>query len=269
MRQPILRIFSWGVWSRFPAPWQFVLSRLSARLCELRISRFFIWPYAILNYVDYVGYMLQFVPEGGASRYASFQDFFTRKLKHPRMMQADYVWPCDGLLCETGRVSELGPVNVKGRQHSVNAIFGRGFNIPQQSFFANVFLHNSDYHRIHAPVMGEIVNIVRIPGELRFLRPWLYMQPSLPAFTNERINVEISAKAPSGKTQSWFLSIVGGPGVATIELDEKVKVGSTVQVGQELALFRLGSTCCMVSPVMIDIYPGTKVLMGDLLNIGP
>lgn len=88
------------------------------------------------------------------------------------------------------------------------------------------------------------------------MRPWLYRQPSLPAFTNERVNLEIRPKRDAGRHKSWLVSIVGCTGGSTIEIDPKVRVGPEVEVGQEIALFRLGSTCCIVAPVQIDSQVG-------------
>ena len=262
-RQPLLRIFALTLWAQLPPRVQFYFSRIHSHLYELGVSKWFIRPYAFLNYIEGMEYTREFGPASGAGRYKNFQDYFTRKIAVPRDMESDYVWPCDGFLCEAGKLSDINVINVKGERREIRAVFGDEFAIPDDGYFANIFLHNSDYHRIHAPVSGEIKKIVHIPGELRFLRPWFYKQPSLPALTNERINIEILAKDQRGQFQSWFLSIVGGPGVSTIVMDSVVRVGQFVHVGQELSLFKLGSTCCMVSPNKIDEIVGAKVRMGD------
>jgi phosphatidylserine decarboxylase len=132
--------------------------------------------------------------------------------------------------------------------------------IDSRYYFANIFLHNRDYHRIHAPTSGKIVSVERIPGELRFLRPWAYSKyKSLPAQTNERVNVVIEDE----KQQRWYLSIVGGPGVAPIELDPAVVVGSHLKVGVHLGHFKIGSTCCLAAPKISLRMPGDRVRVGS------
>ncbi|NDE17973.1 hypothetical protein EBZ80_23910 [bacterium] len=98
------------------------------------------------------------------------------------------------------------------------------------------------------------------------MRPWIYRQsPSVPALTNERVNVAIEDQ--SGRV--WFLSFVGGPGVGTVKMLDGVGVGSVVQPGQEIAQFLMGSTCCMVSPVAPVQKVGATVVMGTSLLARP
>ena len=106
-------------------------------------------------------------------------------------------------------------------------------------------MHNKNYHRIHAPISGTITRIQHVPGDLIILRPWIYKQnPSLPAFRNERYNIDIT----DDKGRVWYLSVVGDPAVGTIELSKLIQVGNSVEKLDELALFLLGSTCCMAAP---------------------
>lgn len=112
------------------------------------------------------------------------------------------------------------------------------------------------------------MRITKIPGDLIFLRPWFYKNgdASYPAFRNERMVVEL--KDASGRI--WFLSMVGGFGVGTIELHHNIDVGSTLQAGEEMALFKLGSTVCLAIPeaVQIDHHLQAVSVGKNLLSIG-
>lgn len=187
------------------------------------------------------------MPASGGPSYLNFQDFFSRQLIEPLSIEKEAIWPAEGLLCEYGKVKNTQLVTVKGQKRHLRKIFGEGGrNIPDEYYFSNIFLHNNNYHRIHAPISGRISRIERISGDLVLLRPWLYSNdPSLPALRNERINIDIVDE--SGYT--WFLSIVGGPAVGTIELPNEIRVGSEIKTGKEVAIFLLGSTCCMASPI--------------------
>lgn len=198
-----------------------------------------------MNYAD-GQYLDKFRPPNGKTQFDTFQDFFIRQFKSLPENGSEWVWPCEGLLCEEGEIGDIKLAQVKCDLRNVETVFGlEEGEIPPHYSFTNVFLHNKNYHRIHAPVDGTIVRLQHIPGDLVVLRPWIYKQnPSLPAFRNERYNIDIKDK----QDRIWHLSIVGGPAVGTIELDSKVMLGATVKKVSEIGLFYLGSTCCMAAP---------------------
>jgi phosphatidylserine decarboxylase len=240
------KFLSIKIWGSLPSPIQRTISKGYASLYNKSFSRFLIKPYLRWNYSD-TRYLDKFQPPNGKQDFETFQDFFIRRFKSMPQNDSDWVWPCEGLLCEEEHINSMDVARVKCDVRTVETVFGlKAGEIPKNYFFTNVFLHNKNYHRIHSPVDGTIERIQHIPGDLVVLRPWIYKQnPSLPAFRNERYNIDI--KDAHGRT--WYLSIVGGPAVGTIELDPKVKVGEKVEKVSELALFYLGSTCCMASPV--------------------
>jgi len=251
-----ISIYMWGI---MPGRTQRWISRTYADLYNKDWSKKLIKPYCKVHYSD-PNYIDQFSPASGADSYKNFQDFFTRLWKVPPAINSEQVWACEGLLCQYGKIDELDLVRVKGQTRHLRTIFGEiRDEIPTDYFFSNVFLHNNNYHRIHAPVNGTISRIEHIPGDLVLLRPWAYKNPSLPALRNERINVDIVDK--QGRT--WYLSIVGGPGVGAIVLGGDTTIGSFVGIGNEIATFLLGSTCCIASP-----EPITKNKTGDQVYMG-
>ncbi|HMB62570.1 MAG TPA: phosphatidylserine decarboxylase [Eudoraea sp.] len=241
----LYRFLSVNVWGNLPSPLQRSLSALYAASYDQPITKRIIRPYIQYYYKD-PDYLSKFRPPGNKSDFQNFQDFFIRKFAETPKNHSPFVWPCEGLLCDTGNVNRLGPVRVKCDTRSVTTIFGMDEGeIPGFYHFTNVFLHNKNYHRIHAPVGGKVSRIQHIPGDLVVLRPWIYKQnPSLPAFRNERFNVDIT----DSEGRVWYLSIVGGPAVGTIKMADAIAVGSPVEKLEELALFYLGSTCCMAAP---------------------
>jgi len=259
--QPFYRFISLYVWGNLPSNLQRAVSKLYAAIYNKPFTKFIIKPYCKLNYSD-DEYLNQFVSSTtGNSTYSSFQDFFTRVYKTPPQVNSDYVWPCEGLLCDYGRIDSLPAINVKGDVRNISTIFGKsGDTIPRNYYFSNIFLHNNNYHRIHAPVSGRVTSIERIKGDLVLLRPWVYKNdPSLPAMRNERVNIVIE----DARGKDWFISIVGGPAVGTIVLSENIKVGAQVNIIDQLGLFLLGSTCCIASPVATQTAFGSTVFVGD------
>ncbi|WP_353779496.1 phosphatidylserine decarboxylase [Winogradskyella sp. 3972H.M.0a.05] len=234
------------IWGNIPSPIQRKLSKIYTKIYDTPLSKQFIKPYCKFHYND-PNYLDQFKPPNGKTRYESFQDFFIRQLKEVPLTRSFSVWPCEGLLCDLEKVKDIKDISVKGDISTVYNIFGlKEGDIPEDYTFSNVFLHNKNYHRIHTPITGTISRIQHIKGDLVVLRPWIYKHnPSLPAFRNERVNIDIV----DGLGRTWYLSVVGGPAVGTIELPEKVAVGNTIEKLDELALFYLGSTCCMAAPI--------------------
>ncbi len=239
---------------------QKTLSKYLTKIYKQPISKYLIKPYCSLNYRD-ADYLQKFKPASGKQEYQSFQDFFTRKLKTKPKNLSKFVWACEGLLCDYGLVKEISVSKVKGEYRTVTEIFGvSNEEIPEDYYFSNVFLHNNNYHRIHSPINGKITRIQRIAGDLLILRPWIYKDvPSAPAFRNERVNIDIVDK--SGKT--WFLSIIGGPGVGTIKLANGIGKGAKVQIADEISLFLIGSTCCIASPL-----PSKYKKLNDKVEMG-
>ena len=247
-------------WNRIPPVLKKILMRIYTQFYDTSWSRHIIPYYCKVHYQD-PDYLTQFVPSSGEESYQSFQDFFARRFRQSPQIRSQAIWPCEGILCELGQVDKLSLVTVKGEKRQLRTIFGANGNaIPDDYHFSDIFLHNMHYHRIHAPVAGTVARIEHIPGDLQILRPWFYPQdPSYPALTNERVNVDL--QTPEGQT--WYLSIVGGPAVGAIVMAGGIQVGSEVQVGEELATFLLGSTCCIASPKAPDAS-----LLGKLVEVG-
>ena len=235
------------LWGNIPGDLQRKISAKYASLYTKSFSKYIIRPYLLLNYSD-KNYLQKFKPPNQKESFNTFQDFFTREFRITPKNPSPWVWPCEGLLCDSDKVANIDAVKVKCDTRSVDTVFGTEENpIPNNYSFTNVFLHNKNYHRIHAPTNGEITRIQHIPGDLVVLRPWIYTEnPSLPAFRNERYNIDITDEL--GRT--WYLSIVGGPAVGTIELPKNIKVGEKIEKLSEIALFYLGSTCCMAAPIV-------------------
>lgn len=242
----LARLFYFS-WNLLPGFVQITASKVYSSIYSTRLSRLAIKPFCRMNSLS-PGYLEKFEPPTGQATYASFQDFFTRRLKARPVDRHEMIWPSEGYVCEQGRVRDLPCVKVKGQAKTLKEVFDEtGSLVPDDYYYTNIFLHNHNYHRIHAPVAGQITRINRIPGELSILRPWFYKKSdfSKPALKNERVNVDIRDK--NGRT--WFLSIVGGMGVGTILLMQGIFSGADVDAGDEIGLFLLGSTCCIASPI--------------------
>jgi phosphatidylserine decarboxylase len=251
----MLKLFANFLWFHFPGVWQKRISFLFSRVFEWRLSRLLIVPTVLMFGMD-ADYQDQFESESGSSTYSSYSDFFKRKYKTAPEFATSWGWPCEGYVCDWGPFSLKEITTVKGQSIRPDQIFTSSNWDFQNHFFINVFLHNHNYHRIHAPTNGVIRSITKVEGSLIFLRPWFYPRDrvSMPALRNERVTIEFV----DGNLKTWFITFVGGFGVGTIELLPDLKLGSSIAQGQELGKFKLGSTVCIACPypVQIEKYLG-------------
>ena len=115
-------------------------------------------------------------PDAGS--YANFNDFFTRPLKpSARPFPAgtdDITSPVDGRVSQAGHITGNSLIQAKGRDYTLEALLGG--NADQVAQFANgdfatLYLSPRDYHRIHMPCPGRLVETTYIPGRLFSVAP--------------------------------------------------------------------------------------------------
>jgi phosphatidylserine decarboxylase len=105
--------------------------------------------------------------------YASFLDFFTRRLKPGLRPQAVSVpgginSPVDGALIASGRVAEGTLLQAKGLPYRLDDLLD-GDPLASDlaaAHYLTLYLAPKDYHRIHVPVSGACVSVGRVEGEL-------------------------------------------------------------------------------------------------------
>lgn len=105
--------------------------------------------------------------------YASFMDFFTRRLRPGLRPQAVSVpggvnSPVDGALIAYARVAEGTLLEAKGLAYRLDELLD-GDPLAAELSGAHaltLYLAPRDYHRIHVPVAGACVSVGRVEGEL-------------------------------------------------------------------------------------------------------
>jgi phosphatidylserine decarboxylase len=122
--------------------------------------------------------------------YASIGEFFTRDLKPGlRPVEGDFVSPVDALLRNFGTIENGRIEQVKGRDYSLHQFLG-GDGIADSfdgGTFFNFYLSPRDYHHIHAPVAGDVVRSVVIPGWLWPVNDWSIANIDQLFAVNERV----------------------------------------------------------------------------------
>ena len=105
-------------------------------------------------------------------RYGSFNEFFTRALKpQARSVAADsdaIASPVDGTVSESGEIDRDLLLQAKGRSYKLGDLLaaqpwaGRF----EGGSFVTIYLAPFNYHRVHMPLRGELLETVYVPGRL-------------------------------------------------------------------------------------------------------
>jgi len=105
------------------------------------------------------------------SHYKTFNAFFTRQLKPELRPVANtqLVSPVDGTISQFGPIKDALLIQAKGVNYSLNTLLG-GTNEQAKQFeggeFITIYLSPKDYHRIHMPCTGKLLEQIHIPGRL-------------------------------------------------------------------------------------------------------
>jgi phosphatidylserine decarboxylase len=105
--------------------------------------------------------------------FESFNDFFTRELKTNVRPLADaknaIVSPADGVVSQAGNIEQGDIFQAKGKSFTAidllggNAQRAEPFN---NGIFTTIYLSPKDYHRLHMPITGQLIEMVHVSGKL-------------------------------------------------------------------------------------------------------
>ena len=226
--------------------------------------------------------------------YRNIGELFIRRLKPGMRPVADseIVSPVDGVLSQTGTFDEKQElIQAKGKTYTLKDLL-RDDEMAKRfegGMFATIYLAPFNYHRIHSPVKGELVDASYCPGTLWPVNVGSVERVEGLFCINERLTSRLRLEDGSeilvvkvGATN------VGRIGVAyTDELlvnagklprnckryDWKPAQKITVEKGGELGRFEMGSTVILVvdkkirerNPGLFQSRVGTAVKVGEAL----
>jgi phosphatidylserine decarboxylase len=149
---------------------QHALSRLVLRATRVR-ARWF-KNLLIRGFIKLFAVDMSEAAESDPSSYPSFNEFFTRALR-PGVRTisagpADIACPVDGTVSECGSIQGETLIQAKGRDYSLGDLlahqpWGARF---AGGAFATIYLAPYNYHRIHMPLAGRLLDTVYVPGRL-------------------------------------------------------------------------------------------------------
>lgn len=243
---------------------QHLLSRCTGALAELRHP---IWlkDWIIRQFIRSFAVDMTEAAEPDYTRYACFNDFFTRPLRDGArpLAAADILCPADGAISQLGAISNGLLVQAKGRYFSAEELLG-GDAVRAAQFnggqFATIYLSPKDYHRVHMPVAGRLTATCYIPGQLFSVNGVTADNVDRLFARNERLvcyfetehgpmaMILIGAMVVAGIETVWSGRVAPPPrqpvSVDYINLPEPVQLDQ----GEEMGRFLLGSTVIVLFP---------------------
>jgi phosphatidylserine decarboxylase len=257
-------IIGWGSRRALPRPLQSRLLKSFAKKYEIDVTE----------------------AERPLDQYRSLHEFFTRKLRQGARVAAPLpnavLAPSDGAVCDSGVVSAGKLLEAKGSVFTLCDLLADSELAArlEGGAYLVTYLSPRDYHRVHAPVDGEIVGWTHIPGRLFPVGNRSVARESGLFARNERFVTVIDG--PAGVSVVVMVAAVG-VGHITASYDSEVSThargfatGSVrkkslaerprVARGAELGIFNLGSTTIVVfEPGRVLLEP---VAAGSAVRVG-
>ncbi len=193
--------------------------------------------------------------------YKSLLDFFTRELEdNARQITGENIIasPVDGRIAHFGDIEGNQIFQIKGHSYSVDKLITENLAQKYQNGQAiTIYLAPYDYHRIHMPADGKLINATYIPGELNSVSIALLDRISGLFARNERLVLEFEGV----DNNEFIMVLVGAVNVGSIETVVHGEISPNnykeqfslptnseeFKKGDEIGRFNLGSTVILIS----------------------
>ena len=243
---------------------------------------------AISRFVAHYGVDMSEAAEPDITRYASFNDFFTRALRAGArpLADADYVCPVDGAISQFGAIERDQIFQAKGHHYSTCALLAGDAALAaefENGQFATIYLSPKDYHRVHMPCAGRLLRMVYVPGDLFSVNPTTARGvPGLFARNERVVCVFDTARGPFvlvlvgativGSMATVWHGVVNPPRPGEIKRWDYTNQPVELAKGAEMGRFLLGSTVVLLWPKGTlkfnpDWAPGGAVRMGQMMGM--
>jgi phosphatidylserine decarboxylase len=261
-------------WSLYALP-HHAISRLIYKLTRMESAYV---PKAIEKFSKVFKVDLKQAINPDPASYKTFNEFFTRPIKSELrpIANTDLVSPVDGRISQIGAIKQGEIFQAKGHYYTAEALLGGDVVVAEkfvQGWFVTIYLSPRDYHRIHMPCTGRLIQQIHIPGRLFSVAPHTVRTVSNLFARNERVVALFDTKY--GK---MAMVLVGAINVAAIEtvwdglitppkgkkLSSKDYSGQqvTLKKGEEMGRFNMGSTVILLFSK--DAPQFSKEMLADL-----
>jgi len=246
------------VWLQYILP-QHGLSRLVLHATRVRV----LWFKNLLTrgFLKLYEVNMSEAAESDPYAYPSFNAFFTRELAAGRRPidpdTAAIVSPVDGAVSECGLLRGDALLQAKGREYSVHELLAGQAWAERFSAgsFATIYLAPFDYHRIHMPLTGKLLETVYVPGRLFSVNDVTASQVPRLYARNERVLTLFESAA--GRFALVLVGALNVGSIATVwagdiapssrrRIARLPAIDLQLAKGAELGRFNMGSTVILL-----------------------
>lgn len=217
--------------------------------------------------------------------YATFNDFFIRRLKPERrpLAKADIISPVDGTISEIGNIEAGQLLQAKKRFYAVKdllALDAAAAKPFEQGRFVTLYLSPRDYHRVHIPIASTLQEMIHLPGQLFSVQPATTKIIKRLFARNERLVVYFETPAGSMAMVMVGATIVGAIGTSwhgdlkrsrrSVRFDYNLldKAETHFLPGEEMGYFKLGSTVILLFAEPSKMQWRKDLQAGQFLRFG-
>lgn len=213
--------------------------------------------------------------------YRTFNEFFSRPLRdNARPIETDastLVLPADGIVSQLGHIHGETFFQAKGHDYPLEALLAGDREMAaafQDGEFVTTYLAPSDYHRVHMPCDGTLREMVYVPGDLHSVNLFTAQHVKNLFARNERVicyfdtdfgpmaQILVGATIVGSIETVWFGTVTPPrEGIIKRWPATKEQSATTLSKGQEMGLFKLGST-------VITLFSANKITLVDSLTPG-
>lgn len=253
MNRPLLRLMTELSSRKF-------ISRLTGTLAKSSLSRRWIPRFAAVYKIPVEE------AEKRLDEYGSLNEFFTRRLKPGRRPIDDsaqaIVSPVDALITACGTIEDGLLLQIKGQDYTLDELLNGSPRASQyrHGYYWVLYLSPTDYHRIHSPCEGDIVESEHIPGRVYPVNDFGLKHMKRVLSRNERLVTYIRHSIGEVAVVK-----VGALNVSSIRYVEPLP--KQLDRGGELAYFEFGSTVVLLTEDG-TLEPRANLKVGDKVRMG-
>ena len=263
-----------------PKYWMTALIWRIARIRNKRVKNFLITNFARLYNVNLDEVRLD-VPND----FATFNDFFIRELADGEREIADdsdvIVSPVDGTVSVADRIRSNSIIQAKGIDYTLEDLLATDLEEAQaylDGSFATIYLAPYNYHRVHAPLDGELLAARYVPGDLFSVNEATVSRVDGLFRRNERLVMHFETER--GPAALVFVGALNVGSISTpwtgeirprsqgvVDVLDVSGPPTTVRRGDLLGWFNMGSTVILLLPKGVchwdaDMVPRETLRMG-------
>jgi phosphatidylserine decarboxylase len=259
------------------------------RLSQVRIR--IIKNFLIRGFLKLYPVALDDVPKSVPEEYVCFNEFFTRALKDGSRpidrTDGAILSPADGFISAVGMIEKNSILQAKGHDYSLEDLLATDLadaRTYRDGSFATIYLAPFNYHRVHAPLDGELHAARFVPGKLFSVNQTTVSHLGGLFIRNERLVFHF--RSPDGPyalifvgalhvgsiTTPWTGVIRPRRGNVVEEIDlDRAGERRNVSKGDLLGWFNMGSTAILLLPPGLSewrsgLEAGSTVRMGESIG---